>query len=141
MRTRHTWEQEDDIGLLVAIDDTAALREHYPRQGYASDAPWWDAVAGRLHTLREGAITVTGAACRARYARLEETFEKAPRHNDWDVARARVEHMEVETRQWLLEQLRDLERLAADLGSQAALFIGAAHGRLLVEAARLDDDG
>ena len=67
---RHEWIEDDDIALLIAIDECKALREHYSRQGYAQ-GPWWDAVAGRLCSLREGQIVVTGSACRARFARLD----------------------------------------------------------------------
>jgi len=77
MKTRHNWTEDDDIALLVAIDEVGPLKDHYERQGYRTAEPWWNAVAGRLHTLREGAVRVTGSACRARFARLEEGYPHA----------------------------------------------------------------
>lgn len=32
-RRRHDWTEADDIGLMLAIDEVADLREHYQGQG------------------------------------------------------------------------------------------------------------
>lgn len=135
VKTRHNWTEDDDIALLVAIDEVGPLKDHYERQGYRTAAPWWNAVAGRLHTLREGAVRVTGSACRARFARLEEGYPHA--HPSEVVARSagawdRVAEMVAKAEQAAVIHVRrtltDLRRINADdlgdAGLDALLLAG-----------------
>jgi hypothetical protein len=77
----HSWTEEDDSKLKIAIRDCQPIFDHYREQGKTySEANAWDAIAGRL--LPD--ICVTGAACRRRYEKIkekessgwEETIEK-----------------------------------------------------------------
>ena len=123
MKTRHVWLEDDDIALLCAIDEVGPLKDHYERQGYRTAEPWWNAVAGRLHTLREGAVRVTGSACRARFARLEEGYPHAyPSEvvarsagaGAWDRVAEMVARAEQEAVIHVRRTLTDLRRINAD---------------------------
>lgn len=116
-RTRHDWTEEDDIGLLLAVEQCADLAEHYRRQG-RPECQWWDAVAGVLHRLRDGQIRVTGAACRARWGRIEDTpaGPGQPEMDGWQRASAILARWVPEARGELLRRIEEAADLAVELG-------------------------
>lgn len=129
-RTRHTWTEDDDIALLVAIDDVGGLAEHYERQGYAR-VHWWDAVAGALHKRRPTTV-VTGSACRARWARIDSEDRDRPDLIDgWARAERVVAEWEERERQALAIAIGNAVHHARELGYEFVLaFLAAAERRM-----------
>ena len=126
----HTWTEEDDIALLLAIEEVGLARDPDECQGSKAE-PWWDTVAGNLYAIREGSARVTGFECRVRFTLLEEEGGVPPdgvldvvSPDIWDKVVLLVARHESTVREHVVAVLWDLMRVVRnDLGEEGLLAL------------------